>query len=97
MADLILDNVSKTYRPRGKPAVTAVKGVDLDVGDGEIVALLGSSGCGKTSMLRMIAGFEEVTHGAIRIAGRAVHALPPAERETYDGDGCLVQTRPWVI
>jgi multiple sugar transport system ATP-binding protein len=49
MAQLVLDSVSKTYRPRGKEPVQAVKRVGLDVKDGEIVALLGSSGCGKTA------------------------------------------------
>ncbi|MBA4096607.1 MAG: ABC transporter ATP-binding protein [Rhodospirillum sp.] len=81
MAQLLLDSVSKTYRPRGKEPVQAVKRVTLDVKDGEIVALLGSSGCGKTSMLRMIAGFEDVTEGAIRIGGKAIHTLPPAQRD----------------
>jgi multiple sugar transport system ATP-binding protein len=81
MAQLLLDNVSKTYRSRGKEPVQAVKRVSLEVKDGEIVALLGSSGCGKTSMLRMIAGFEEVTEGAIRIGGKEIHRLPPAQRD----------------
>jgi multiple sugar transport system ATP-binding protein len=81
MAELLLDNVTKVYRPRGKPPVDAVKRVRLDIRDGEIVALLGSSGCGKTSMLRMIAGFEEVTDGAIRIGGREIHRLAPAQRD----------------
>jgi multiple sugar transport system ATP-binding protein len=81
MADLVLDKVSKIYRPRRKPAVLAVNAVDLEVKDGEIVALLGSSGCGKTSTLRMIAGFEEVSQGAIRIGGRTIHQLPPAKRD----------------
>jgi multiple sugar transport system ATP-binding protein len=81
MADLVLDHVTKTYRPRRKAPVLAVNAVDLEVKDGEIVALLGSSGCGKTSTLRMIAGFEDVTKGAIRIGGRAVHELPPAKRD----------------
>jgi multiple sugar transport system ATP-binding protein len=81
MAQLLLDTVSKTYRPRGKEPVQAVRQVSLDVKDGEIVALLGSSGCGKTSMLRMIAGFEDVTGGAIRIAGKEIHNLPPALRD----------------
>lgn len=81
MADLVLDKVTKIYRPRRKAPVTAVNAVDLEVKDGEIVALLGSSGCGKTSTLRMIAGFEAVTKGAIRIGGRAVHELPPAKRD----------------
>jgi len=81
MSDLVLDNVSKVYRPRGKAPVQAVRNVRLDVKDGEIVALLGSSGCGKTSMLRMVAGFEDATAGAIRIGGRDVHNLPPAARD----------------
>jgi multiple sugar transport system ATP-binding protein len=81
MATLLLDNVTKIYRPRGKAPVEAVKRVQLDVKDGEIVALLGSSGCGKTSMLRMIAGFEDVTEGAIKIDGKEIHRLAPAQRD----------------
>jgi multiple sugar transport system ATP-binding protein len=81
MANLVLDKVSKLYRPRRRAPVLAVKSVDLEVKDGEIVALLGSSGCGKTSTLRMIAGFEDVSEGAIRIGGRPVHELPPARRD----------------
>ena len=44
------------------------------------MALLGSSGCGKTSTLRMIAGFESVTEGAITLAGQRIDQLPPARR-----------------
>ena len=61
MATLSLDHVSKIYRPRGREPVHAVDQCHLAVDDGEIVALLGSSGCGKTSTLRMIAGFEDVS------------------------------------
>ncbi|MEL6234712.1 MAG: ATP-binding cassette domain-containing protein, partial [Pseudomonadota bacterium] len=57
MSYLALENVSKVFNP-GPRAVTAVRDLDLDIAQGEIVALLGSSGCGKTSTLRMIAGFE---------------------------------------
>ena len=60
MAELVLSKVDKIYRSR-KGDVHAVKALDLTVKPGEIVALLGSSGCGKTSTLRMIAGFEDVT------------------------------------
>jgi len=72
---LELDTVSKAYG-----AVRAVRDVSMAVAPGEIVALLGSSGCGKTSTLRMIAGFESVTAGTVRIAGRAVNRLAPAAR-----------------
>ena len=52
----------------------------MKVEKGEIIALLGSSGCGKTSTLRMIAGFESVSRGEIFIAGREVQNLPPVKR-----------------
>ncbi|HUL09178.1 MAG TPA: ABC transporter ATP-binding protein [Candidatus Acidoferrum sp.] len=77
---LSLDAVDKVYRPRRREPVHAVKGLSMEVRPGETVALLGSSGCGKTSTLRMIAGFEAVTNGAIAIKGRPIHQLPPAKR-----------------
>jgi len=79
MAELIINKVDKIYRSR-KGAVHAVKALDLTVKPGEIVALLGSSGCGKTSTLRMIAGFEDVSSGAISLGGKPIHTLPPAAR-----------------
>jgi multiple sugar transport system ATP-binding protein len=77
---LALENVDKIYQRRGKAPVHAVKSLDMTVGAGEIVALLGSSGCGKTSTLRMIAGFEDVSNGAINLGGRRIEQLPPAKR-----------------
>ena len=79
-AALSLSRVDKIYAPTAKKPVHAVKALDLDVRKGEIIALLGSSGCGKTSTLRMIAGFEDVTRGTITLAGRRIEALPPARR-----------------
>ncbi len=77
---LSLNIVDKIYKTQGKPPVHAVKSLSMSVNKGEIVALLGSSGCGKTSTLRMIAGFEDVTHGDIVLSGRRVDQLPPACR-----------------
>lgn len=79
MAELDITRVDKIYHSR-KGDVHAVKALDLVVKPGEIVALLGSSGCGKTSTLRMIAGFEEVSNGSIMLGGKAIHTLPPAAR-----------------
>ncbi len=76
---LSLNAVDKTFGS-GAKAVHAVRALDMEVEPGEIVALLGSSGCGKTSTLRMIAGFEEVTAGSVKIAGREVNQLAPAKR-----------------
>jgi multiple sugar transport system ATP-binding protein len=79
-SELMLDHVDKVYRSRGKAPVAAVKDLSLQIRPGEITALLGSSGCGKTSTLRMIAGFEDVTGGTIRLDGAPIHTLPPARR-----------------
>nr|WP_050626765.1 ABC transporter ATP-binding protein [Bradyrhizobium viridifuturi] len=78
---LELRGIDKVYRSRGKPPVHAVRALDMAVEKGEIVALLGSSGCGKTSTLRMIAGFEDVSAGSIALGGRRIHELPPARRK----------------
>ena len=81
MGMLDLRHIDKTYQSRGKPPVQAVRALDMEVGKGEIVALLGSSGCGKTSTLRMIAGFESVSAGTITLQGRRIDQLPPARRK----------------
>ncbi|MCF3947129.1 ABC transporter ATP-binding protein [Acidiphilium iwatense] len=77
---LNLESVSKIYGEGSRHPVHAVRTMDLEVKDGEIIALLGSSGCGKTSTLRMIAGFETVSSGTINLAGRRIDHLAPAQR-----------------
>jgi spermidine/putrescine transport system ATP-binding protein len=59
----------------------AVDRLDLDVRNGEFLALLGPSGCGKTTTLRMIAGFEEPTEGELEIDGAPVVGVPPNRRQ----------------
>jgi spermidine/putrescine ABC transporter ATP-binding subunit len=61
--------------------LVAVDRLDLDVSNGEFLALLGPSGCGKTTTLRMIAGFEEPTEGEIAIDGSPVVGIPPNRRQ----------------
>ena len=61
--------------------VTAVDGIDLEVGDGEFFAMLGPSGSGKTTVLRMIAGFEQPTSGSVVLDGRDVTRDAPFERD----------------
>ena len=58
----------------------AVDHVNLELAQGEIFALLGSSGCGKTTLLRMVAGFERPTSGRLLLEGRDLVGLPPYER-----------------
>jgi ABC-type sugar transport system ATPase subunit len=74
-AALELEGVHKRYGD-----VAALRGLDLDVGAGELLVLVGPSGCGKTTALRAAAGLEEVTEGTIRIGGRDVTQLVPAAR-----------------
>jgi putrescine transport system ATP-binding protein len=61
-------------------SVTAVSAVSLDIKKGEIFCLLGASGCGKTTLLRMLAGFESPSEGRIWIDGIDVTDVPPYER-----------------
>lgn len=60
--------------------VWAVDGVDLRIGDGELLVLLGPSGCGKTTLMRLCAGLEKATAGEIVIDGTVVNDVPPRER-----------------
>jgi len=88
MATVALSDVNKIYRSRGD-AVHAVKDLNLEIENGEFVALLGPSGCGKTSTLRMIVGLEEISSGEITFDGQRVNELDPQRRnvamafETY--------------
>ncbi|MDI6747006.1 MAG: ABC transporter ATP-binding protein [Rhodocyclaceae bacterium] len=79
MSLLTLDNVSHAY---GKHAV--VRELSLVLADGEIGCLLGASGCGKTTVLRLIAGFETPTQGSIRLhevtVGAPDQQVPPEQR-----------------
>ncbi|MFY7865382.1 ABC transporter ATP-binding protein [Roseateles sp.] len=73
---LQIDNVVKDF---GGGAV-AVDRVSIDIAKGEIFALLGSSGCGKTTLLRMLAGFETPSSGRIILNGQDLAGLPPYAR-----------------
>lgn len=76
-ADLELENAVVAYGGAGP----VLQGVSLSVAAGEFIALLGSSGCGKTTMLRTISGFLPVESGAIRVSGRDITGLPPDKRD----------------
>ncbi|MGD9958226.1 ABC transporter ATP-binding protein [Nocardioides sp.] len=58
----------------------AVDGIDLEIGEGEFFSLLGSSGCGKTTTLRMIAGFEQPDAGSIHLDGQDLSSVAPHKR-----------------
>lgn len=76
MARIRLENISKTFGNH-----TAVEDLDIDVADGEFFVLLGPTGAGKTTTLRMIAGLEKPTIGRVHINEADVNAWGPAERD----------------
>ncbi len=80
MAEVILEKVCKTYYTR-KSSFQAVKNFTLDIHDKEFLVLVGSSGCGKSTTLRMVAGLEEISEGTIRIGQRVVNDVPPKDRD----------------
>jgi multiple sugar transport system ATP-binding protein len=78
MAQVSIRTLKKTYE--GSDAL-AVKGINLEIADGEFVVLVGPSGCGKSTTLRMIAGLEDISSGEIDIGGRIVNDVPPRDRD----------------
>jgi len=79
-----LQQVVKKYQGKAS-AVTALKGIDLQIGAGEFVAVLGKSGAGKSTLVNMIAGIDRPTSGEIKVAGTAVHALGEDDRAAWRG------------
>ncbi len=76
MASVKLENLSKSFGKR----VQAVRGVNLDIADGQFVVFVGPSGCGKTTTLNLIAGLEEPTAGEVYIGGQRVTDQEPRDR-----------------
>ena len=66
---------------KGERAVEVLKRIDIDVAPGEFLILVGPSGCGKSTLLNIIAGLEEPSEGELRIAGRNVLGVAPAQRD----------------
>ena len=76
MAGVRFVGVDKRYG-----AVEAVRGLDLEVADGELMVIVGPSGSGKTTALRMLAGLESITAGEVLIGDRVVNRVAPRERD----------------
>ncbi|MGB0413269.1 MAG: ABC transporter ATP-binding protein [Coraliomargarita sp.] len=77
-----IQNLNKVYYDdKGKPSFHAVKGINLEIKDGEFMVLVGPSGCGKSTTLRMLAGLESITDGTISIGETVVNKLSPKDRD----------------
>lgn len=92
MALLTLDSVELEYAEGQDSSVMALKDIDLDVEQGEFVVILGASGCGKTSLLNMIAGFIFPTSGEARINQRTIDAPGPDRGVVFQKNALM----PWL-
>jgi NitT/TauT family transport system ATP-binding protein len=81
---IAIRRLAKTYRTRGGD-VPSLRPIDLDIEDGEIIAVVGPSGCGKSTLLKLVAGLIPATEGEIRIDGTVVTEPP-------DGVGIVFQS-----
>ena len=69
---IVVSNLEKTYRTKGRALVQALGGLSLDVADGEFVTIEGQSGCGKTTFLKILAGLLARSSGEVALRGRPV-------------------------
>src|SRR5262245_58334507 len=90
-AYLDISRITKTYPTPKGPAVI-VKDFDLKIAKGEFVALIGHSGCGKSTVLSMVAGLNDITDGGIALAGRELTG-PGPDRGVVFQSPCLL---PWL-
>ena len=79
-ASLQIAGIRKAFG-KGDKAVEVLKRIDIDVAPGEFLILVGPSGCGKSTLLNIIAGLEEPTEGDLRIGGKSVVGVAPAQRD----------------
>ena len=88
MTKLTISHVGKIYAD----GTEALRGIDVTAGSGEIVAILGGSGCGKTTLLRLVAGLDQPTDGEIRLDDRPIAGTHPAISAVFQEPRLL----PWL-
>lgn len=80
MATVQLKNITKHYGTKRKPQPLILKGIDVEIKDGEFIVVVGPSGCGKSTFLRVLAGLEEASGGSIMIGDEDVTFHEPSTR-----------------
>lgn len=93
MAFLAFKDVEKIYRPRPGYEFHAVQGFNLEMAEGELFCLLGPTGCGKTTVLNLLAGFEMPTAGVIELDGHPITGPSRDRAVVFQGDDSLY---PWL-
>ena len=88
---MVLEGITKTFDTASGETVEALKRVDLSIGDGQFASVIGSSGCGKTTLMRIVAGLELEYGGLVTIGGRA-HSGPSRDIGIVFQDSNLL---PW--
>ncbi|ABB57521.1 nitrate ABC transporter ATP-binding protein [Synechococcus elongatus] len=88
---LIVENVSKIYEtPKGP--YTVLDGVNLTVQEGEFICVIGHSGCGKSTLLNMVSGFNQPSHGSVRLKGKEIDRPGPDRMVVFQNYALL----PWM-
>ena len=88
---LHIEQIDKTFTRAGKPAVEALRGINLSIAEGEFVSIVGASGSGKSTLLRIIDGLLEPTGGAVYVDGTLVRAPGRDRAMVFQQDALL----PW--
>lgn len=87
-----LDNVSKVYHQSDGKKNTVLESVSLKINQGDFVIILGESGCGKTTLLNLLAGFEKPTTGTVKVDGKEVNDIHPSRSMLFQQPALI----PWL-
>ena len=82
---VVLNNVVKSF-PVGDDEVTVLKGINLEIGTGEFISIVGPSGNGKSTLLNMITGIDRPTAGEVIVTGRPVHKMSENDLAVWRGE-----------
>jgi len=82
---IILAGIQKTYR-MGRLDYPALRGIDLEIGAGELVAIVGPSGSGKTTILNLVTGIDRPTAGTVTVGGRRIDTMSEEELAVWRGE-----------
>lgn len=89
---LVLENVDKIFPLPGKKEYVALRNINLDIKENEVVSIIGHSGCGKSTILNIIAGLDEATNGVLFLENREIKGPGPERAVVFQNHSLL----PWM-